>query len=87
MPKRENAIVNRLNKTKYEKFPNLQEEKLARQREISRRNQEAVKARVSSFPQDSFCRSTSVSNISIEQGRGSNSQRKEGSEVSEGTCL
>jgi hypothetical protein len=49
VPKRENPIVNRLNKTKVEKFPNLQEEKLARQREISKRNQEAVKARVSAF--------------------------------------
>ena len=49
VPKRENPIVNRLNKTKYEKFPNLQEEKLARTREISMRNQEAVKARVSDY--------------------------------------
>jgi hypothetical protein len=48
--KRENPVINRLNKTKVEKFPNLQEEKLARQRELSKKTVEAKKAKVSRSP-------------------------------------
>lgn len=44
--KRENAIVNRLNKTKTEKFPDLREEKEARLKELRRRDQDAQRARV-----------------------------------------
>jgi hypothetical protein len=47
---RENPIVNRLNKTKVEKFPDFKEEKEARQRELRGRDREAQQARVSSFP-------------------------------------
>lgn len=55
---RENPIVNRLNKTKVEKFPDLKEEKEARQSELRRRDRDALQAKVSNdpdayFPQDS----------------------------------
>ncbi|KAH7069043.1 hypothetical protein BKA63DRAFT_422190 [Paraphoma chrysanthemicola] len=43
--KRENPIVNRLNKTKVEKFPDLREEKEARLKELGRRDREAQQAR------------------------------------------
>lgn len=44
---RENPIVNRLNKTKVEKFPDLREEKEARLRELRKKDQGARDARVS----------------------------------------
>ena len=44
---RQNPIVNRLNKTKVEKFPDLREEKEARLRELRKRDQGARDARVS----------------------------------------
>lgn len=44
---RENPIINRLNKTKTEKFPDLREEKEARQKELGRRDRDAQQARVS----------------------------------------
>ncbi|CAI6332568.1 unnamed protein product [Periconia digitata] len=43
--KRENPIVNRLNKTKVEKFPDLREEKEARLKELRSRDRDAVQAR------------------------------------------
>jgi hypothetical protein len=45
--KRENPIVNRLNKTKTEKYPDLREEKEARLKELRRRDQDGQQARVS----------------------------------------
>ena len=47
--KRENPIVNRLNKTKVEKFPNLAEEKEARQKELRLRDRDAQQLRVSAI--------------------------------------
>ena len=47
---RENPIVNRLNKTKVEKFPDLREEKEARLRELRKKDQGARDARVSDHP-------------------------------------
>jgi len=47
---RENPIVNRLNKTKVEKFPDLREEKEARLRELRKKDQGARDARVSNTP-------------------------------------
>jgi hypothetical protein len=44
---RENPIVNRLNKTKVEKFPDLREEKEQRLRELRKRDQSTQQARVS----------------------------------------
>lgn len=42
---RENPIVNRLNKTKEEKFPNLRQEKEDREKELRRREQAARRDR------------------------------------------
>lgn len=49
---RENPIVNRLNKTKVEKFPNLRQEKEDRLKELRQRDRAAQQARVRlcSFP-------------------------------------
>jgi hypothetical protein len=47
--KRENAIINRLNKTKTEKYPDLREEKEARLKELGRRDRDAQQARVRAF--------------------------------------
>jgi hypothetical protein len=44
---RENPIVNRLNKTKVEKFPDLREEKEQRLSELRKRDQSTQQARVS----------------------------------------
>lgn len=46
---RENPIVNRLNKTKVEKFPDLREEREARRRELRKRDQTALQEKVSSL--------------------------------------
>ncbi|OAA67897.1 DUF814 domain containing protein [Niveomyces insectorum RCEF 264] len=45
VPQRENAIVNRLNKTKVEKHPDLKEEKEERQKALRRRDQATQQAR------------------------------------------
>jgi hypothetical protein len=49
VPKRENPIINRLNKTKVEKFPDLAMERQERIKAQAKKNQAAVLARVSSF--------------------------------------
>lgn len=46
IPQRENAIVNRLNKTKVEKFPDLRQEKEDRLKELRKKDQAAMLARV-----------------------------------------
>ncbi len=48
MPQRENPIVNRLNKTKIEKHPDLKQEKDDRLRELRRQEQAAQQQRVRS---------------------------------------
>ncbi|KAM7208672.1 coiled-coil domain containing protein [Naviculisporaceae sp. PSN 640] len=45
IPQRENAIVNRLNKTKVEKFPDLRQEKEDRLKELRKKDQAAMLAR------------------------------------------
>lgn len=45
--KRENAIVNRLNKTKVEKFPDLRQEKADREKDLRRTERIAAQAKVS----------------------------------------
>ena len=47
MEQRENPIVNRLNKTKVEKFPDLREEKEARLSELRKRDRESLQVKVS----------------------------------------
>lgn len=46
IPQRENAIVNRLNKTKVEKYPDLRQEKEDRLKELRKKDQAALLARV-----------------------------------------
>ena len=46
VPQRENPIVNRLNKTKVEKHPDLKQERDDRQRELRKRDQAAQQLRV-----------------------------------------
>ena len=50
VPQRENPIVNRLNKTKVEKYPDLKQEKDDHLRELRKKDQAAQQARVSSPP-------------------------------------
>ena len=45
--KRENAVVNRLNKTKVEKYPDLRAEKAEREREERKRGRIAAQEKVS----------------------------------------
>ncbi|KAL9090867.1 MAG: hypothetical protein Q9165_005075 [Trypethelium subeluteriae] len=45
VPHRENPIVNRLNKTKVEKFPDLQQEKDDREKELRRKDRATQQAR------------------------------------------
>jgi hypothetical protein len=52
--KRENPIVNRLNKTKVEKFPDLAEEKEARLKELRFRDRDAQQQRVSGIAVSCF---------------------------------
>ena len=47
VPERENAIINRLNKTKVEKHPDLRQEKEDRLKELRKRDHAAMLARVS----------------------------------------
>jgi len=49
IPERENAIINRLNKTKVEKHPDLMQEKEDHLRELRKKEQAAFLARVSCF--------------------------------------
>jgi hypothetical protein len=47
VPQRENPIVNRLNKTKVEKYPDLKQEKDDHLRELRKKDQATQLARVS----------------------------------------
>lgn len=47
--KRENPIVNRLNKTKVEKYPDLAMEKEARLKELRKKDRDLLQARVRCF--------------------------------------
>ena len=46
VPQRENPIINRLNKTKVEKYPDLRQEREDRQKELRRKDRAAVQERV-----------------------------------------
>lgn len=50
IPQRENVIVNRLNKTKEEKHPDLRQEKEDRLKELRKKDQAAQQLRVSAPP-------------------------------------
>lgn len=55
VPKRENPIVNRLNKTKVEKFPDLRQEKADRERELRKVERIAAQEKVSIRQLDGWC--------------------------------
>jgi hypothetical protein len=85
VPTRQNPIINRLNKTKIEKFPDLNMEKVEILQARSKKNQAAMLARVK-FSRPSHVR-TSVLTFYVEERRGSNSEGEERDEVSEGACV
>ena len=83
VPQRENAIVNRLNKTKVEKFPDLGVEKEEKLKALRKKDQAAKLERVSGC-----LRAIHQILISFtEKGRSKSGSRAEGEEVAEGTCL
>lgn len=85
VPTRQNPIINRLNKTKVEKFPDLNMEKVEILQARSKKNQAAMLARVNlSLP---VTRSDCGTDSHVEEGRGSDSEGEEGDEASEGACL
>jgi len=53
VPERENAIINRLNKTKVEKHPDLKQEKDDHLQQLRKRDQTAMLARVGPRPETS----------------------------------
>lgn len=75
MAQRENPIVNRLNKTKVEKFPNLRQEKEERQKELRQKDRAAQQVRVSaSQPQ---LLSFGATSFQVPSGGADASQQKE----------
>ena len=89
---RENAIVNRLNKTKVEKHPNLKQEKDDRLRELRKREQAAQQERVRPL-RSTTCRLLfSISYVvftksflpCVEKRRGQDCQGTQGEKVSKG---
>lgn len=82
---RENPIVNRLNKTKVEKFPDLAMEKEERLKSLRKKDQAAKLERVSFLTPDPG--SDMWANWDTEKGRGKNSAREEGEEVAERSCI
>jgi hypothetical protein len=69
VPQRENPIVNRLNKTKVEKFPDLQMEKEERLKSLRKKDQAARLERVSHI---FWWFKFSETNIRVEERRGQN---------------
>lgn len=55
VPQRENPIVNRLNKTKIEKFPDLQMEKEEKLKTLRKKDQAAKLERASVTPRLNLC--------------------------------
>lgn len=88
---RENAIINRLNKTKVEKHPDLKQEKDDRLRELRKKDQAAVLARVrSTSPLHVFPVSNQTTDLTrflyfTEEGRGPHKEGEGGAETPEGT--
>ncbi|KAL5374181.1 Coiled-coil domain-containing protein 25, variant 2 [Paraphaeosphaeria minitans] len=99
--KRENPIVNRLNKTKIEKYPDLAMEKEARQKELRKKDRDAQQARVCldflvpgsrlALPLILFSISLPSMNTStdsaVEEGRSPHHEGQERAEVPKGACL
>lgn len=86
MRERENAIINRLNKTKVEKHPDLKQEKDDRQRELRKKDQSAQLARVCFICYPSQ-RPSVDTNPPPEEGRSPSQEGKGAAEVPEGSCV
>ncbi len=89
VPQRENAMVNRLNKTKVEKQPDLRQEKEDRLKELRKRDQQAQQARVSFLPNpsDRLKRGTLTKSKNIEKGRSPHHEGESRKKVAKGPCL
>lgn len=83
---RENVIINRLNKTKVEKQPDLQQEREDHRRELRKQDQAAQQQRVSSSHQFR-CETCQFNNMATEEGRGQDNEGEAGEEVAEGPRL
>jgi hypothetical protein len=83
---RENAIVNRLNKTKVEKHPDLRQEKEDRERELRKRERIAQQEKVNRFWQQfSHCEDATLTNISpTEEGGRQTGRGATATQVAEG---
>jgi hypothetical protein len=81
---RENTIVNRLNKTKIEKFPDLQMEKEEKLKAIRKKDQAAKLERVSVYLE--IIIRLYVDRMA-EKGRGKNRRGEEGEEMAKRPCL
>lgn len=80
---RENTIVNRLNKTKIEKFPDLQMEKEEKLKAIRKKDQAAKLERVSVLE---IIIRLYVDHMA-EKGRGKSRRGEEGEEMAKRPCL
>jgi hypothetical protein len=89
IPQRLNPIVNRLNKTKVEKFPNLRQEKDDRQKELRQRDRAAQQTRVSAIAASLMNRCMAIAdNVGpLAKGRGSSRQGEEGTGVAARSCV
>jgi hypothetical protein len=81
---RENTIVNRLNKTKIEKFPDLQMEKEEKLKAIRKKDQAAKLERVSVYLE--IIIRLYVDRMA-EKGRGKSRRGEEGEEMAKRPCL
>lgn len=82
--KRENPIVNRLNKTKVEKFPDLKQEKEDRQKELRQRDRAGQLARVSVVR---FTELLADKVGRVAKGRGPDREGAQGESTPEGPCV
>lgn len=85
---RTNVIVNRLNKTKTEKFPDLAAEREERDRTIRDREKKLMLERVCILFRDEGWREGGKSNrVGVEEGGGEGCKGEEGEGVAEGSCV
>lgn len=84
---RENPIVNRLNKTKVEKHPDLKQEKDDRLKELRKRDTAVQQARVCTCPPFRSPEKVSLLTICAEKGRSPDRKGETGEEMAEGARL
>ena len=86
VPTRENPIVNRLNKTKVEEYPDLRQQKEDRDRESRRKNRAAQLQRVSHRILATACSDKKQQQRIAKRGARA-SARKKGESMAERSCL